>query len=154
MTRIGIVRTWAVLSGLFAGVLIPGPAWAQPAIAPGFQLPGYILFLDGRFLLVAASLSGPAQEQALDIAWPDPMRPRASIPFRLSEAADIRIDIWDLSGRQVRQLDGAGTPAGEHQMTWDGRDGGGLSLPHGTYFYRMAINGRSVAGAGKALLLR
>lgn len=154
MTRIGVVRRWTILSGMLAGVLIPAPAWAQSGIAPDTQMPGYILFLDGRFLLVAASLPGPEQERALDLAWPDPLRPRTTIPFRLSEAADVRIDIWDLTGRRVRQLAGAGTTAGEHLMTWDGRDDGGLTLPHGTYFYRMAINGRSVAGAGTALLLR
>ena len=66
----------------------------------------------------------------------------------------MRIDIWDLNGRLVRQLVREQIPAGDHQAEWDGRDDAGRTLSNGTYFYRMAIDGRLVTGAGKALLLR
>jgi flagellar hook assembly protein FlgD len=45
-------------------------------------------------------------------------------------------------------------PAGDHQVSWDGRDDQGRKLPNGTYFLRMAINGLPVPEAGKAVLLR
>ena len=66
----------------------------------------------------------------------------------------MRIDIWDLDGRLVRQLVRGPVPAGEHQAEWNGRNDAGRALPNGAYFYRMAINGRMVKQAGKVLLLR
>ncbi len=115
---------------------------------------GYILFLDGTSVV---GVSPPPREPSgsfLGRAWPNPFRPTTSIPFRLDEEADTRIDIWDVNGRLVRQLVRARMPAGDHQAVWDGRNDAGRTLSNGTYFYRMTIDGRPVPGAGKALLLR
>jgi List-Bact-rpt repeat protein/flagellar hook capping protein FlgD len=86
-------------------------------------------------------------------ASPNPSRAGTTIPFRLEQAADVRIDIWGLDGRLVRQLVRAHMPPGDHQAEWDGRDDDGRVLSNGAYFYRMAIDGRAVSGAGKVLLL-
>ena len=115
---------------------------------------GYILFLDGVSVVGVTPFPRSASGNVLGRAWPNPFRPTTTIVFRLDEEADARIDIWDLSGRLVRQLVRARTPAGDHQAVWDGRDDAGRTLSSGTYFYRMTIDGRPVAGAGKALLLR
>jgi hypothetical protein len=154
MNRIGAVRRWAILSGMLAGLLFLGSAWAQTGIVLDHPRVSCILFIDGRFVMIAPPSPGHGQDRALELVWADLSHPRTTIPFRLSAAADVRIDIWDLGGRRVRRLVGDGTPAGDHQMDWDGRDDGGLVLPNGTYFYRIAFNGRPVAGAGRALSLR
>jgi List-Bact-rpt repeat protein/flagellar hook capping protein FlgD len=96
----------------------------------------------------------PAAGNTLGLARPNPFHPRTTIPFSLTESADICIDIWDLSGRRVRELIRARMPAGDHHADWDGRDEFGRQLSNGAYFYRMTIDGRLVSGAGKALLLR
>jgi hypothetical protein len=113
----------------------------------------YVLFLDGTTVAGVWPVT-PRVEGALGRAWPNPLRPTTTIPFRLAEEAQVRIDVSDLAGRQVRRLVGARMPAGEHQAIWDGRDDEGHALPTGTYFYRLSVNGRLVPGAGKALLLR
>ncbi len=112
---------------------------------------------------VTANFAGPVgispllpqgSENLLGRASPNPFHPRTTIPFRLKQASDVRIDIWDLNGRLVRQLVREQVPAGDHHAQWDGRDDAGRTLSNGTYFYRMAIDGRLITGAGKALLLR
>ena len=116
---------------------------------------GYVLFLDGFHYILGVSPSpGTATTSALGRPSPNPFSPATAIPFRLDREANARIDIWDLKGRRVRLLVRARMPAGDHQVSWDGRDDQGRKLPNGTYFLRMAINDRPVPGAGKALLLR
>lgn len=95
-----------------------------------------------------------AGANALGRARPNPFDPITTIPFRLDQDAEVRIDVWDLRGRLVRQLVSGRTPAGDHQVVWDGRDDEGRTLTNGTYFYRMLVDDRPVSGAGKVLLLR
>jgi hypothetical protein len=114
----------------------------------------FILFLDGITVVGVEPLPRSGSAGALGRAWPNPFHPTTTIPFRLEQDADVRIGVWDVSGRLVRELVHARRPAGEHQAVWDGRDDGGRALANGTYFYRMIVDGRPVTGVGKALLLR
>lgn len=79
---------------------------------------------------------------------------RTTVPFRLSAAGRVRIEVLDASGRLVRRLFDAEAAAGEHQVVWDGSDGSGRSQSPGAYFVRMSIDGRPVEGGVKALRLR
>ena len=139
----------------------PGPGVAAVAVGASAdddggidRGAGYILFLDGAPVVGIAPMPRAPAAGALGRAWPNPFRPTTTIPFRLDEDAEVRIDIWDLSGRRVRELVTARARAGDHQAVWDGRDDAGRKLSNGAYFYRMTLDGRPVSGAGKALLVR
>ena len=93
-------------------------------------------------------------QTGLGLARPNPLRTVTSIPFWLSEAAEVRLEVCDLEGRRVRRLVRSRLPAGDHRADWDGRDDGGRRLSIGTYFYRLMVDGRLIGGTGKALLLR
>ena len=111
-------------------------------------------------VIVTANFAGPVGvpppggwQTGLGLARPNPLRTGTSIPFSLREEADVRIDVWDLGGRRVRELVRSRLPAGDHRADWDGRDDAGRKLSIGTYFYRLMVDGRLIGGAGKALLL-
>lgn len=114
----------------------------------------FILFLDGVGQVVGVEPFPQPTSGALGRAHPNPFFPTTTIPFRLAQEAKVRIDVWDLNGRLVRQLVDGRIPAGDHQALWDGRDAQGRALANGTYFYRMLADDRPVAGAGKVMLLR
>lgn len=114
----------------------------------------FILFLDGSVVVGVEPYPQPLAGTSLGRAHPNPFHPTTTIPFRLGQDAEVRIDVWDLNGRLVRQLVNARTPAGDHRVVWDGRDAGGRTLTNGTYFYRMLIDDQLVSGAGKVMLLR
>jgi FlgD Ig-like domain len=97
--------------------------------------------------------SGPDAD-GLGRAEPSLFRDRTSVHFRLREAGQVRIAIWDLAGRQVRTLVDAEAGSGAHQAEWDGRDNSGHALGSGTYFLRMTVDGRAIPGHAKAVLLR
>ena len=88
-------------------------------------------------------VGGPPVPFALLQNVPNPFNPRTVIAFSLSEAAAVTLRIFDLSGREVaRLLDAAPHDPGSHEVSWEGRDGGGRRLAAGTYIYRLETAGR------------
>ena len=85
---------------------------------------------------------------------PNPFNPRTTIHFQVAGRGLVQIDIMDVHGRIVRQLVRKMVEPGAHEAGWDGRDDSGRSLASGAYFYRMSVNGQSVAAPGKLVLLK
>ncbi len=75
-------------------------------------------------------------------AWPNPFNPAVTLSYRLRQATVVTLRIHDLAGRCVRALvNGEVQAAGSHDLTWNGRDDLGRSLPSGTYLARIAADG-------------
>jgi glycosyl hydrolase family 43/flagellar hook capping protein FlgD len=55
----------------------------------------------------------------------------------LPEAATVRVDLFDLAGRRIRNLADRTLPAGATVISWDGRDAGGQPARPGIYFARL-----------------
>ncbi|MFQ5649853.1 MAG: PKD domain-containing protein [bacterium] len=69
--------------------------------------------------------------------FPNPFNPGTQISYALPRQASVRIDIYDLLGRQVRTLVDETMPAGRHAIVWDGRDQHGQAAASGVYIYRI-----------------
>jgi FlgD Ig-like domain len=74
-------------------------------------------------------------------AQPNPFRNGTSIGFDLQGAIDIRLTIFDATGRQVRVVRQGQLPAGRYQAFWDGTDDLGIRVAPGIYFARMEAKG-------------
>ncbi len=60
--------------------------------------------------------------------------------FHLEGAKQLRVDIYDLSGRRVRDLSKITEhPSGERRIAWDGRDEAGIVVPPGIYLVRVGF---------------
>ena len=59
------------------------------------------------------------------------------IRFALPVGATVKLDVFDIQGRRLRTLQDGALPAGYDAVEWDGRDGAGIRVPPGTYFYRL-----------------
>jgi hypothetical protein len=75
------------------------------------------------------------------------------ISFAAGDGAPARVAVYDVSGRRVADLLGAGSEGrdlaslpGRRTLRWNGRDGSGTPLARGIYFVR-AESGGQVAGA-------
>jgi flagellar hook assembly protein FlgD len=73
---------------------------------------------------------------------PNPFNPETWIPFKLAKAADVKIEIYDVSGRLVRRLDLGYRSAGSYwnrsrSAYWDGLNKSGEYVSSGIYFYVM-----------------
>ena len=60
------------------------------------------------------------------------------IPFRLANEA-TRLSIYNLTGQLVRVLQLETQQAGEHTLSWDGRDDYGREVASGVYIYRLDV---------------
>jgi len=74
---------------------------------------------------------------SLSHAYPNPFNPNTTIRFGLPEAAPTRLVVYDILGREVRQLVEGTLEAGYHNVVWYGRDASGREVPSGLYIYRI-----------------
>jgi hypothetical protein len=73
---------------------------------------------------------------------PNPAGEAVTLRFSLPRAAEVRLAIFDLGGRRVRELMSGMEPAGRHEIAWDLRDEGGRAMPAGVCFARLEVDGR------------
>lgn len=73
--------------------------------------------------------------------YPNPFNPATVISFELPATTFARITVLSLDGKKVKTLLAAQIPSGNHNVTWNGRDNLGRSVPSGTYFYRLEAGG-------------
>jgi hypothetical protein len=92
-----------------------------------------------------ADVPGPAAPRAVFLAppAPNPARGAVTLRFGLPRAASVELALFDQQGRRVRGLLADERTAGEHIVTWDGRDEDGHALPAGLYFVRFEVEGRA-----------
>jgi hypothetical protein len=73
---------------------------------------------------------------------PNPARGSAEMRFTLPAASDVRLGVFDITGRRVRTLAEGRLAAGSHVVRWDGRDTSGAPLGSGLFFVRLEVAGR------------
>lgn len=73
----------------------------------------------------------------LEQNYPNPFNPETAIPFKLENAGNVKLEIFNNLGQKVRTLaDGFYTP-GVYEVKWDGRNDFGVLMPSGNYVYRL-----------------
>ncbi len=82
------------------------------------------------------------QDTLLAQNFPNPFNPETWIPYQLSAATEVKIDIYDVSGRLVRSLDLGWQPTGSYMTPssaayWDGKNAVGERVASGIYFYTL-----------------
>ena len=95
---------------------------------------------------------GPPLASFLSQNSPNPFSAATSIAFGLREGADVRVRIYDVAGRLVRDLVDAHYAASRHAVTWDGRDNAGGAVAGGVYFCR--LDAGAFVQTRKLLLMR
>ncbi len=86
-----------------------------------------------------AALSVPPGNGATSIARarPNPFSDRVQIGFVLPAATPVRMEVFDVDGRTVRDVKTSLLAGGYHELTWDGRTNEGHRAGNGIYFLRL-----------------
>lgn len=74
-------------------------------------------------------------------AYPNPFSETATLSYTLQKAADITIDIYNVTGMKVKTLTEGKKQPGSYTTTWDALDNSGNSLSDGVYFCVLKANG-------------
>ncbi|MBC8366805.1 T9SS type A sorting domain-containing protein [bacterium] len=72
----------------------------------------------------------------------NPFRSNTTLSFSLPATADLRMDIYDVQGRLVRNLHAGSAAAGDRQLLWDGLDSQGRPVRSGVYFAKASAGNR------------
>ena len=84
---------------------------------------------------------------SLDQNCPNPFNARTTISFELKKPADVKLEIFDITGARVATLVDEYLPAGPHDVIWNAQD-----VASGTYIYRLTAAGNSYSR--RAVLLK
>ena len=95
---------------------------------------------------IAAASEVPA-EFALDQNYPNPFNPVTLVRYHLPGAADVKLSVFDILGREVEVLVDAEQEAGAHQISWDAD-----AYSSGVYILRMQAS--EWVGTRRMLLLK
>ena len=78
---------------------------------------------------------------ALGANYPNPFNPATTIPLAVPAGArNVDLTIYNVLGQPLRQVWNGPLPAGEHRLTWDGRDAQGQPVATGVYVYRLQVD--------------
>jgi hypothetical protein len=73
--------------------------------------------------------------------FPNPFHGLCHIDAFVPYASPVSVKIVDVSGRMIRQMFAHPGCSGNIITEWDGKDNGGKTVPAGTYFIKLEING-------------
>ncbi len=69
--------------------------------------------------------------------YPNPTTGSLSVEYALEVETPVTIELRDMQGRTVRQMELGKRPAGQHTAQWDGTDSQGRPAAAGTYLCRI-----------------
>jgi hypothetical protein len=107
--------------------------------------PSHPLAIDTVFVefTVDPAATGVPDPAALPTAYrlkqnfPNPFNPTTTIAYELPRRSDIRLTVYDVKGRRIRDLVRKTQPRGRYQAEWSGHDSAGNPAASGIYFYRL-----------------
>jgi len=82
------------------------------------------------------------KETVLLQCYPNPFNPETWIPYELKKEAEVKIDLYNVSGQLVRTLELGVQSRGRYiskqkAAHWDGRDNLGERVASGVYYYTL-----------------
>jgi hypothetical protein len=108
----------------------------------------------GQSAAVSFGFAEPALPESFTLYqnYPNPFNPETVIKFDLPGASRVELAVYNILGEKVKILADGVFAAGEHELTWDGRDSDGRSVSSGIYFYRLVTPEASLSK--KMMLLK
>lgn len=71
----------------------------------------------------------------LEQNYPNPFNPITMIRYSISKPEIVNLSIFNSAGQQIKTLINAQQSAGNHSVTWDGKNDANESVSSGIYFY-------------------
>jgi cytochrome c peroxidase len=73
----------------------------------------------------------------LEQSYPNPFNLETTISFSLSKRSYVDLSIYNILGEKVKTLVNGNLDAGNHTITWDGKNESGSVVASGIYFYKL-----------------
>lgn len=133
----------------YAGIQYTGPDVVEevtvnvtPLVAEGSRFMFRLVDLENCAVEVDPVVDfGVPGNYALRQNYPNPANPQTTILFDVPRSTNLRLTIYDVTGRSVKTLAAGAFAAGRHEVVWDGRTSSGERAATGMYFYRLEAAG-------------
>lgn len=118
----------------------------------------YSLINGGELIPKSVTSINDQEEGAIPVNWelnqnyPNPFNPSTNITFTLPEESVVRLEVFNLLGKQVALLIDSKISAGIHNVRWNA-----FNLSSGVYLYRLtarALDGNKYINTKKMILMR
>ncbi len=114
----------------------------------GSDNPAYILMDNSKSVTahfkpisgIKKSKDGAPDNFALNQNYPNPFNPETTIEYQIPENAHVKLIIYNINGRKIKQLINEYHTKGYYSINWQAVDDSGAMLPSGVYFYRIEAN--------------
>jgi hypothetical protein len=80
------------------------------------------------------------------IPFPNPFSNSVNIPFIINSSGDVRLTIYSLSGKKIKEVFFDHVESGSYRIIWDGCDQNGASQWSGFYVYTISFKGSYKSG--------
>ena len=80
-------------------------------------------------------------------AYPNPFTQNVNISYNIEKAGLVKLSIYDLNGREVKNLINQNQSEGNYQISWDGRVADGTNVSTNMYIYRIETPSFSKSGS-------
>jgi len=88
--------------------------------------------------LVTSNVTGKTPNAfVLEQNHPNPFNPVTQIRFALPSDGTAELRVYNIAGQEIRTLASRNFSAGEHSVSWDGKDNLGNPVSSGVYFYQL-----------------
>jgi len=72
--------------------------------------------------------------------YPNPFNPTTKLQFQIPTAGKVKLNIYDINGRLVKEVFSGEKEAGLHTLDWNAKDLNGKQVASGVYFYSVQFN--------------
>ena len=79
--------------------------------------------------------------------YPNPFNPVTTLEYEIPEKGDVSLIVYDLLGKEIRNLTQNNLTAGYHSAQWNGADNDGNPLSAGCYFYQLKVSSILITGS-------
>jgi hypothetical protein len=83
---------------------------------------------------------------------PNPFNSSTIIAYEIERGKNVTLRIYDILGKEVRELVNSRQSPGKYQIIWDGRDNQGKEVSSGIYFYQLEAGNST--GTKKLVLIK
>lgn len=76
--------------------------------------------------------------------FPNPFNDFTKIVFELERSSNVDIEIYNILGQKIKTIIKKEFKPGKYSAFWDGKNGEGIPVSSGVYFYRLLVDGKVV----------
>ncbi len=103
-----------------------------------------ILLMDDSMGRLMIYKTASAEKLLMTSNSPNPFVVSTVINYYLPEDSDVKITLWNISGKMINTLVDDKFQGGEHSLEWTGNDSDGNLVPPGIYFYQLETDDETI----------